>query len=34
VLDADGAVPDAEQIVTEIRGLAGTIRARLLYRRG
>jgi D-3-phosphoglycerate dehydrogenase / 2-oxoglutarate reductase len=33
VLDADGSVADAEQIVTEIRGLAGTIRARLLYRR-
>ncbi len=33
VLDADGSVPDAEDIVAEIRGLAGTIRARLLYRR-
>jgi D-3-phosphoglycerate dehydrogenase / 2-oxoglutarate reductase len=33
VLDADGSVADAEDIVTEIRGLAGTIRARLLYRR-
>lgn len=34
VLDADGSVADAEEIVTEIRGLAGTLRARLLYRRG
>jgi D-3-phosphoglycerate dehydrogenase / 2-oxoglutarate reductase len=33
VLDADGSVANAETIVTEIRGLAGTIRARLLYRR-
>ena len=33
VLDADGSVPDAEEIVKEIRALAGTIRARMLYRR-
>jgi D-3-phosphoglycerate dehydrogenase len=33
VLDADGQVPDAETIVREIRGLSGTIRARMLYRR-
>ncbi len=34
VLDADGSVPDAEDIVREIRGLAGTIRGRMIYRRG
>ena len=33
VLDADGTVPDAEDIVKEIRGVSGTIRARMLYRR-
>jgi D-3-phosphoglycerate dehydrogenase / 2-oxoglutarate reductase len=33
VLDADGQVTDAEAIVREIRGLSGTIRARMLYRR-
>ena len=33
VLDADGSVADAEDVVREIRALAGTIRARLLYRR-
>jgi D-3-phosphoglycerate dehydrogenase / 2-oxoglutarate reductase len=33
VLDADGTVPDAEDIVKEIRALPGTIRARMLYRR-
>jgi D-3-phosphoglycerate dehydrogenase / 2-oxoglutarate reductase len=33
VLDADGTVPDAEGLVKEIRALAGTIRARMLYRR-
>lgn len=33
VLDADGEVADAEEIVKEIRGLAGTVRARMLYRR-
>lgn len=33
VLDADGTVPDAEEIVKEIRALPGTIRARMLYRR-
>jgi D-3-phosphoglycerate dehydrogenase len=33
VLDADGSVPDAEEIVKEIRALPGTIRARMLYRR-
>ncbi len=32
VLDADGSVPNAEAIVAEIRGLPGTIRARMLYR--
>ena len=33
VLDADGSVSDAEDIVKEIRALPGTIRARMLYRR-
>jgi D-3-phosphoglycerate dehydrogenase len=33
VLDADGNVPHAEAIVKDIRGLDGTIRARMLYRR-
>ena len=33
VLDADGQVTDAEDIVREIRDLSGTIRARMLYRR-
>jgi D-3-phosphoglycerate dehydrogenase / 2-oxoglutarate reductase len=33
VLDADGPVPDAEDIVKEIRAMPGTIRARMLYRR-
>jgi D-3-phosphoglycerate dehydrogenase len=33
VLDADGGVPDAENIVKEIRDLPGTVRARMLYRR-
>ncbi len=33
VLDADGAVPDAEDVVREIRALPGTIRARMLYSR-
>jgi D-3-phosphoglycerate dehydrogenase / 2-oxoglutarate reductase len=33
VLDADGSVADADVIVKEIRALAGTIRARMLYRR-
>ena len=33
VLDADGTVPDAEDIVKEIRALPGTLRARMLYRR-
>ena len=33
VLDADGGVANAEAIVREIRGLPGTIRARMLYRR-
>ncbi len=32
VLDADGAVPDAEDILAEIRALDGTIRARLVHR--
>jgi D-3-phosphoglycerate dehydrogenase / 2-oxoglutarate reductase len=30
VLDADGAVANAEEIVQEIRGLSGTVRARVL----
>ena len=33
VLDADGSVHDAEDVVKDIRALAGTIRARMLYRR-
>jgi D-3-phosphoglycerate dehydrogenase len=33
VLDADGGVANAEEIVREIRHLPGTIRARMLYRR-
>ena len=33
VLDADGSVADAEDVVKDIRALAGTIRARMLYRR-
>ena len=33
VLDADGSIADAEEIVREIRALPGTIRARMLYRR-
>ncbi len=33
VLDADGKVPDAEDIVKDIRALTGTVRARMLYRR-
>ena len=33
VLDADGTVTDAEEIVKEIRALPGTIRARMLYRK-
>jgi D-3-phosphoglycerate dehydrogenase len=32
VLEADGSVPDAEEILADIRGNPGTIRARLLYR--
>jgi D-3-phosphoglycerate dehydrogenase / 2-oxoglutarate reductase len=32
VLDADGAVPDAEGILAEIRSNPGTIRARLVHR--
>jgi D-3-phosphoglycerate dehydrogenase len=32
VLDADGAVEDAESVLDQIRDLPGTIRARLLYR--
>ena len=32
VLDADGAVDDAESVLDQIRDLPGTIRARLLYR--
>ncbi len=33
VLDADGSVADAEDVVRDIRALPGTIRARMLYRR-
>jgi D-3-phosphoglycerate dehydrogenase len=33
VLDADGAVADAPAVIKEIRGLSGTIRARMLYSR-
>ena len=33
VLDADGSVADAEDVVKDIRALTGTIRARMLYRR-
>ncbi|HEX6001684.1 MAG TPA: phosphoglycerate dehydrogenase [Hyphomicrobiaceae bacterium] len=33
VLDADGPVAEAEEIVKEIRALPGTIRARMLYRK-
>ena len=32
VLDTDGEVPDANAIVDEIRGLPGTVRARVLFR--
>lgn len=34
VLDADGFVEDADAVLDDIRALPGTIRARLLYRRG
>lgn len=34
VLDAEGAVADAPEILERIRGLDGTIRARILHRRG
>jgi D-3-phosphoglycerate dehydrogenase / 2-oxoglutarate reductase len=34
VLDADGAVPDAPQIIQELREMDGTIRARVLWQRG
>ncbi|HRK20115.1 MAG TPA: phosphoglycerate dehydrogenase [Hyphomicrobiaceae bacterium] len=33
VLDADGSVADAEDVVKDIRALPGTIRARMIYRR-
>ena len=33
VLDADGMVSDAATVLDEIRGLSGTVRARILYRR-
>ena len=33
VLDADGGVGNAQEIVNEIRELPGTVRARMLYRR-
>ena len=32
VLDADGAVPDADEIISDIRELDGTVRARLVHR--
>ena len=34
VIDADGAVPNATDIVRELREMDGTIRARLLWQRG
>jgi len=34
VLDADGAVPDPEDVLADIRRNGGTVRARLLYRGG
>ena len=34
VLDADGAVANSEEVLAEIRGNAGTVRARLLYQGG
>jgi D-3-phosphoglycerate dehydrogenase / 2-oxoglutarate reductase len=34
VLDADGAVGDAQEIVREIRDLEGTVRARVLWQKG
>ncbi len=34
VLDADGTVPDAPQIIQELREMDGTIRARVLWQRG
>ncbi len=34
VLDADGAVPDAPEIIKELRDMDGTIRARVLWQRG
>jgi D-3-phosphoglycerate dehydrogenase len=33
VLDADGSVEDAAAVLSEIRSLPGTIRARILYHR-
>ncbi len=33
VLDADGGVEDASAVLSEIRALPGTVRARILYRR-
>jgi D-3-phosphoglycerate dehydrogenase / 2-oxoglutarate reductase len=33
VLDAEGAVPDADEILERIRALSGTIRTRILHRR-
>jgi D-3-phosphoglycerate dehydrogenase len=33
VLDADGPVPDAQDILREVRGLPGTVRALMLYSR-
>ncbi|MFX9023711.1 phosphoglycerate dehydrogenase, partial [Acinetobacter baumannii] len=34
VLDADGAVPAAPEIIRELREMPNTIRARLLWQRG
>ena len=34
VLDADGAVPNAPEIIRELREMDGTIRARVLWQRG
>jgi D-3-phosphoglycerate dehydrogenase len=33
VVEADSATADSEEILTELRSLRGTIRARLLYER-
>ena len=33
VLDADGVVPAADDVLADIRAISGTIRARILYRK-